>query len=320
MMPTHWKKLGKVFDPTQLDAGKWMCGYAQCPTPFLLNDDVVRVYFATRPPRESNLQYACYPAYVDLNRHNLSEVVGIAEQPLLPLGSTGGFDEFGILPSSIVRAGDLVHMYYTGWTLMSSVPYTINIGLAISRDGGTTFEKPAEGPVLGQAFKDPYLVNSPTVKIIEGAWHMWYATGLKWLPNDGKPVSVYQIAHATSRDGFEWERDGKLIVPTVQEDECQDIFMPVWRDGKWHAVFGYCEPLCFRTEPATKYQLGYAWSTDMLTWRRDDAKIGAFPGGSEWDSEMQCSSQLFELDGRFLLFYSGNHFGRDGFGIAEWLG
>jgi hypothetical protein len=190
--------------------------------------------------------------------------------------------------------------------------------VAVSYDGGTTFDKVAEGPVLGLTFHEPYLVNSPTVKIVDGVWHMWYMTGLKWLANDGQPESVFQIAHATSADGLVWQRDGKPIVPTVLDDECQDIFMPVWLNGRWHAVFGYRKSLGFRTESASTYRLGYASCTDMMHWERDDSKIGAFPGGSDWDSNMQCSSQLFALDGRMLLFYCGNHFGREGFGIAEW--
>jgi predicted GH43/DUF377 family glycosyl hydrolase len=314
----YWKKLGKIFDPTQTDAGNWFKEYAQCPTPVLLNENVVRVYIATRPPRGTDLQYVSYPSYVDLDRNNLTDVIGTAKKPLLHLGSAGSFDEFGIMPSSVVFHGGDMYMYYTGWTRMSSVPYTVNIGAAVSHDGGNTFEKIAEGPVLGLTFREPYLVNSPTVKIIDGVWHMWYMTGIKWLPNDGKPESDFRIAHATSLDGLAWERDGKLIIPTVLEDECQDIFMPVWRDGKWHAIFGYRRALGFRTEDSSMYRLGYASSIDLIHWERDDTKVGLFPVDSEWDSQMQCSSQLIEIDGRLLLFYCGNHFGREGFGIAEW--
>jgi hypothetical protein len=35
---------------------------------------------------------------------------------------------------------------------------------------------------------------------------------------------------------------------------------------------------------------------------------------------MMASSQTIELDGRILLFYCGNSFGREGFGIAEMTG
>ncbi len=289
--------------------------YAQCPTPFVRSDDVLRVYIACRPKRDADLKYVSHPGYVDLSRKDLTQVLGTAAAPLLPLGNPGAFDEFGIMPSSVVRVGDLVYMYYAGWARMSSVPYTVAIGLAISKDGGTTFGKVGEGPVLGLTPNEPYLVSSPAVCVIDGTWHMWYLTGTKWLL-DG-PESVVQIAHATSSDGVSWVRNGLPIIDPMSEDECQDIFMPFHVGGKWHAIFGFRKPIGFRTDPTCKYQLGYASSDDLITWHRDDSKVGIGLSESGWDSEMMCSSQVIQVGGRVLLFYCGNAFGREGFGIAE---
>ena len=72
------------------------------PYAILLNVDVLRNYFATA--RHSDLQYAYYPAYVDLNRHNLSEIIGISEQPLGPFVGAGALSELGIILSSVGRA------------------------------------------------------------------------------------------------------------------------------------------------------------------------------------------------------------------------
>lgn len=315
-----WKKLGKVFDPTRNKPHPWMQEYAQCPTPFVLDDKRLRVYFACRPQRGEDMQYVSHPGYVDLARDDLTRIVGVSAAPLLPLGDLGAFDEFGIMPSSVVRHRDLVYLYYTGWTRMSSVPYTVDIGMAISRDGGETFEKTTPGPIFGLTLNEPYLVNSPLVRIVGGQWHMWYMTGRKWLIHEGRPESVFQIAHATSQDGIVWERNGIPIVPTLSEDECQDIFSPFFLDGKWNAVFAYRKPAGFRTDPACAYRFGYAWSDNIVTWKRDDAQAGIDVSESGWDSQMVCSSQTIELDGRILLFYCGNGFGREGFGIAELTG
>jgi predicted GH43/DUF377 family glycosyl hydrolase len=200
---------------------------------------------------------------------------------------------------------------------MSSVPYTVGIGLAISHDGGTTFSKLGEGPLLGPTLNEPYLVNSPAVHVIGKTWHMWYLTGTKWLLDKGKPEAVFQIAHATSTDGINWCRDGIPIIETLFEDECQDIFLPFFREGRWHAIFGFRKPIGFRTEPSSTYRLGYASSDDLKTWTRDDDQVGIKRSESGWDSKMMCSSQVIGLDGRILLFYCGNYFGREGFGIAE---
>jgi predicted GH43/DUF377 family glycosyl hydrolase len=313
----NWKKLGNTFNPLVTTPKPWMQEYAQCPTPFALNDEVIRVYMACRPKRGEDLQYVSYPGYVDLSRQNIARVIGVAKEPLIPLGKPGTFDEFGIMPSSAVRTGDDVYLYYTGWTRMSAVPYTVGIGLAISHDGGTTFSKIGEGPLLGATLNEPYLVNSPAVRIIGKTWHMWYLTGTKWLLDQGKPEAVFQIAHATSADGLHWCRDGIPIIETFLEDECQDIFLPFFREGRWHAIFAYRKPIGFRTEPLSAYRLGYASSDDLITWTRDDDQVGIKRSESGWDSKMMCSSQVIELDGRTLLFYCGNDFGREGFGIAE---
>ncbi|MDP2829650.1 MAG: hypothetical protein Q8O37_13720 [Sulfuricellaceae bacterium] len=311
-----WKKLGIIFNPTISQPRPWMQEYAQCPTPFVLNEKVLRVYIACRPQRGTDMQYVSYPGYVDLARKDILRVVGVADAPLMPLGNPGSFDEFGIMPSSFVRRGDEVFTYYSGWTRMQSVPYTLAIGLAVSRDGGKQFEKIGEGPVLGLSLAEPYFVTGPVVRAIGDQWHMWYLTGRKWLFDGGKPEPVYQIARAKSSDGIIWRRDGVPIIPTLSEDECQDIFSPFFLGGKWHAIFAWRQPSAL----AGAYRLGYASSDDLETWVRDDAQAGIELSETGWDSQMMCYPQVMELDGRILMFYCGNAFGREGFGVAELTG
>lgn len=290
--------------------------YAQCPTPFVLNEKILRVYIACRPQRGTDLQYVSYPGYVDLAREDISRVVGVADAPLMSLGNPGSFDEFGIMPSSFVRRGDDIHAYYSGWTRMQSVPYTLAIGMAISRDGGESFEKPGAGPILGLSLTEPFFVTGPVVRVIDDQWYMWYLTGRKWLLDDGKYEPVYQIALAKSGDGITWHRDGIPIIPTLSENECQDILSPFFLEGKWHAIFAYRQP----STSGGAYRLGYASSDNLETWTRDDSQVGIDVSDSGWDSGMMCYPQVIELDGRILLFYCGNAFGREGFGGAELTG
>ena len=86
--------------------------------------------------------------------------------------------------------------------------------------------------------------------------------------------------------------------------------------GRWHAVFAYRQP----STSAGAYRLGYASSTDLRHWQRDDAQAGLELSATGWDSQMLCYPQTIELDGRVLMFYCGNDFGREGFGIAELTG
>jgi hypothetical protein len=65
------------------------------------------------------------------------------------------------------------------------------------------------------------------------------------------------------------------------------------------------------------YRIGFAWSEDLVTWHRDD-ELGALPVSAEgWDSEMVCYPSIVVDGDRTYMFYSGNGFGRVGFGYAE---
>nr|WP_316640663.1 hypothetical protein [uncultured Roseateles sp.] len=314
------RRIGKVFDPSVARPHSWMQEYAQCPVPFELDERTIRVFITSRGVRDANGMQISYPGYVDLDREDLSRVTAVAAEPILPLGRTGTFDEFGITPSSLVRVGADIFCYYTGWTRMRSIPYTMSIGLAISRDGGKTFQKIGEGPILSPTPSEPYLASGPIVKRAGGLWHMWYLSGKGWQMDGDKQVPLYQIAHAESDDGIHWRRDGLPILQPKSEDECQVSFA-LFRDGAiWKAVYAYRHGTNFRGQASGAYRLGLATSGDLLHWERQDQDLLIDPSVGEWDSEMMCYPQIGSFDDRRYLFYCGNHFGREGFGIAELLG
>ncbi|MCB0402126.1 MAG: hypothetical protein KDD41_08585, partial [Flavobacteriales bacterium] len=189
----------------------------------------------------------------------------------------------------------------------------------ISSDGGNTFEKISEGPILGQTIHEPFLLSGPKIVIEDGLWHMWYLVGTKWLNHKGKYEPVYKFAHATSDDGINWNRNGIPVIPSKYEDECQVSFSIFRYQEKWNAIFAYRQPLDFRETSDGSYRLGYAWSDDLETWHRDDDQIGIDVSEKGWDSEMMAYPQVSEIDGKIYVFYCGNEFGRYGFGIAELL-
>src|SRR5215831_12630042 len=115
--------------------------HAQVPTP-LVCDNVIRVYFSSRPEHTISLT-----SFVDLDINDPTKIVRVNEKPILELGKPGTFDEHGIMPSCAVRDGEKVFLYYSGWSRAGSVPYTNSTGLAVSSDGGETFEKISEGPI-----------------------------------------------------------------------------------------------------------------------------------------------------------------------------
>jgi len=84
----------------------------------------------------------------------------------------------------------------------------------------------------------------------------------------------------------------------------------------YNMFFCYRHPDDFRTNRNKGYRLGYAWSSDLVNWNRDDSKSGIDGSESGWDSDMQCYPHLFLCDGRVYLLYNGNEFGKNGFGLA----
>ena len=65
-------------------------------------------------------------------------------------------------------------------------------------------------------------------------------------------------------------------------------------------------------------KIGYASSTDLLHWTRDDTKAGIdISKGDAFDNEMIAYPHVFELDGKIYMLYLGNQVGRYGFGLAE---
>jgi hypothetical protein len=64
------------------------------------------------------------------------------------------------------------------------------------------------------------------------------------------------------------------------------------------------------------YRIGYATSTNLIDWTRDDSKAGIDVSEDGWDAEMISYPHVFELDGNAYLAYLGNQVGRYGFGVA----
>jgi hypothetical protein len=311
-----WRKRGRVFDPAVIARPDWMREFAQAPAT-LVFDDFVRVYFSCRPGPDANGQYVSRAAYVDLNPTNLFEIVGLSAQPVMSLGGLGAFDEFGTYPTSVIRHGGEVHAYYGGWTRCASVPFDVAIGHAISRDEGVTFEKQGAGPVLAAGLHEPFVISGPKIRRFGGRWYLWYIAGTKWIPGDGRAEPVYRIRVATSDDGVRWQRQDRELIPTrLEADECQASPDVIFANGKYHMFFCYRYSLGYRGREKG-YRIGYASSTDLETWTRDDGKAGIDVSDEGWDSEMISYPHVFELDGKTYMFYLGNQVGRHGFGLAE---
>jgi predicted GH43/DUF377 family glycosyl hydrolase len=312
----QWKKLGKIFDPTEHKLCNNCIEFAQSPQT-LVFDSFVRIYFSTRE-RDKTGKYLSHIAFVDFDK-KFETILNISTDTVIPLGELGCFDEYGIFPINLVKDKDKILAYTTGWNRKVSVSADASIGLAVSNDDGLTFQKIGKGPVLTSSLHEPFLVGDAFVTKFESKYHMWYIYGSKWITDSTEkdPQRIYKIAYATSNDGVNWERDGKhIIADKLNENECQALPTVIHYKNKYHMFFCYREATGFRKIKERGYRIGYAYSTDLTTWTRDDDNVGIKVSNEGWDSDMLCYPHVFHCDDKVYMLYNGNEFGRFGFGLA----
>jgi hypothetical protein len=288
-----------------------MFEYAQAPS-VIIYDKFIRVYFSSRPVPDAKGQFVSRLAYLDLDRYDLFRIISICKEPILSLGELGTFDEFGTYPTSVIKRESEIRAYYAGWTRCESVPFNAAIGLALSYDNGSTFERIGKGPVLAHSLDEPFVIGSPKIKYFNDTWYLWYSAGKKWLQASPKPEPVYKIRMAHSKDGIIWKKFNHDIIESILEiDECQASADVFFYQGLYHMFFSY------RYHLSKVYRIGYASSINLFDWTRNDLKAGIDVSETGWDSSAVSYPCVFELDGKIYMLHQGNEIGRYGFGLAE---
>ncbi len=303
----RWTKLGRVASllPSRTRATTHM----QVPAPVMLGS-IIRVYFAARDPAGRS-----YPAFFDVSRSDPTKVIHLEERPILERGPPGTFDDEGIMPACVVENGQELWMYYSGWNRRLTIPYHNTTGIAVSRDGGMTFTRMFDGPVLERTATEPYIAVTPWVTKAPDFWRMWYVSGTSWERVGDKFEPVYTIKYANSSNGIAWERPN--IECFVRKDLSEACAHPTLlkRGSTYHMWFSFRGTRDFR-DGSNSYRIGYATSQDGKHFQRDDKKAGIEVSTSGWDSSMLCYPSVVEVDGQILMFYNGNSFGQTGVGCA----
>jgi len=281
------------------------------PTP-LLKSTVIRVYFTARD------QAGCSRiGFVDLDRRDPTNVLRVADEPLLEIGPPGTFDDSGTLSNCAVVDGERTLLYYAGYNRRVVVPWSNAIGVAISDDGGETFRKAYPGPVIDRTPQEPYFAVSAWVLRRGDRYQLWYASGTGWL-DTGRDVlePLYVIKYGESRDGLRWDRANVTCIEAHDPTEANARPTVVATADGYKMWYIYRGSQDFR-DGSDSYRIGYAESEDGVTWERHDDQAGIEPGApGSWDERMQAYPALLEVDGKLLMFYNGNGFGAEGFGCA----
>ena len=305
-----WTKLGEVFS-LAAHGQPWMKSHAMLPTP-LLKDEVIRVYFTTR--EHSGMSRI---AFADLDRADPRRVVRVSEQPLLEIGQPGAFDDSGTLTNFAMTTNGEVRLYYHGYNRRVVVPWGNAIGLAVSADGGETFRKAFEGPVIDRTPLEPYFAVGAWIVEDEGKFRLWYSSGLHWKKlADDVLEPIYVIKYGESDDGVTFRRDALTCIVPLNEEEANTRAAVIKRGGLFRMWYCFRGSQNFR-DGADAYRIGYAESEDGRRWTRKDDEAGIELGAAgDWDGLMQAYPAVLQVDGKLLMFYNGDGFGVSGFGCA----
>ena len=297
-----WIKKGLIFEPD--GSIEWMNSHASCPTAEQIEGDLFRIYFT---PRDKHNRSQI--GFVEVDITNPKEIVSISHKPILVSGELGTFDDSGAWVSCIVNNANKKYLYYVGWNQGITVPFRNSIGLAISNDGGKTFQKYSEGPIIDRNAQEPHFSATSYVILKKNIWKMWYLSCKKWVLIENKPTPYYHIKYAESKDGINWERKGIVCIDFKNEKE-HAISRPcvLFEDGIYKMWYSYRGP--------KTYRIGYAESLNGINWTRKDEEVGLNVSNSGWDSEMIEYPLVFNHKGTKYMLYNGNNYGESGFGFA----
>lgn len=216
--------------------------------------------------------------------------------PVLGLGSGGSWDSLGVWDPSVLNNGTTYMMYYDGGT---SSQY-IEIGLATSVDG-ITWTKYVGNPVLNTGSPgswDNLQVSDPCV-VFNGSMYLMYYSG-----NDG---SIMRIGLATSSDGLAWTKYGGNPILSASSWEGWWVVGPsVIFDGSIYKMWytGYDGSHA----PSGYQRIGYATSSDGITWTKNSNPVLDVGNTGDWDSLYVSHCTVIHYGSLYQMWYGGGNY------------
>ena len=302
----HWESLGHIFcADNHFD---WMATHASYPvgSPLKNNDGSLTIFFS---PRDKNNKSHIARLDLTLDNEHFS-VQKIYDTPVLSPGARGAFDDAGVTIGSITNEGaGNMRLYYLGWSIPTSVPFTNFIGAATLNKNDAQATRISPAPVIGRSKIDPFSLGYPWVmKKDQTHYDCWYGSHRFWGAQDLEMEHV--IHHAHSQNGIDWQHDANPTAIDIKGGEEFAVSRPCvyqCQNGIYHMWYAR------RFE---HYKPGYAHSVDGKTWIRDDERF-IMENRSDWDSDAITYMSVFSHHNAIYMLYNGNGYGKTGFGLAR---
>jgi hypothetical protein len=297
-----WEKLGRIIAPDKKIW--WMTTYAGPSFARQISDDgLFTIYITGRDNKNRS-----HIGVLRLKMFAPFKILDITKDPVFTLGDLGAFDENGVSYPYLVDWNGNIFMLYAGWMPTVLTPFINGVGLAILNEDGT-FTRVSKAPILPRNNDDYLSLGSSCALIENNFWRLYYTSFLKWGRNPEEAKHYYVIKYAESMNGIDWIRKNHVCINIKYKNEFS-IGRPtvIKHNNIYHMWFSYRGKF---------YRIGYAFSKDGINWERNDDIANIDISESGWDSESICYSHVFKFNGSLYMLYNGNHYGKEGLGIAK---
>lgn len=284
----------------------WEINTFMTPHAMLIKPGVIRIWGGVR-----DAQGVSRIKYIDVDEHDPSKILYVQDKPALDVGQPGCFDDNGVILGDIIPVDGKLYLYYVGFQKVEKVKFHAFSGLAISTDGGETFERYSQAPILDRTNHGRFGRCIHTMLHEDGIFKCYYAVIDDWKYINNIPYPVYNIWYLESEDGINFKN--------VDDTLCVDCMNNEYRIGrpKVYKIDGGYEMYYTRDLEPKEYLAGYALSKDGIHWDRCDEKLPLIKSGDDWDRSEACYPVKLITDTEKYLFYNGNGMGRDGFGFMR---
>lgn len=293
----HWTRLAA---PVIHITAPWAPNQAISPS-IILDGGQYRMWFTGALGTSAMVGYATAP-------RDPSPIPGAftkhGSNPVLNIGTVGAWDGSDVFGPRVLFVDDTLRMWYTGANYGTN---NDRIGYAWSTDMGATWTKHPSNPVVDftQTWENGWVYAPYVTYSHPQGYTMWY------VGNDGQG----KIGLATSPDGVVWTKDpaNPILSPGPSAWESRWIEWPtvITTDSMRLWYGGHNSGL-------TSSHLGYATSTDGLSWTKDPNPVLS-PTPAAWDATFLRSPRV-TFDGQtYRMWYSGGtqHANNQKIGFAE---
>lgn len=295
-----FKRGGHIFNPKGVFS--WATSHALQPTPYL-TDEGIRVYCGFR-----DVDGVSRVGYVLLDEDNPAIIKGVSKGPVLDIGEPGCFDDNGVVPCFLYSQNEYLYLYYAGYQLVNKIKFQVFGGIAVSEDGGGTFERLSIVPFTDRTDAEPFFRVTHSLIKKSDDYLFFYGGGNRFIKIEKKVFPSYNIRMFASKSFDSQSDNGVVILDFENADEYRIARPYVYED------YGMLYMLYYLAKTDGSFEIQRAKSEDWITWKRDDEfKIAGVR--EDWELNMMAYPAYIRTKNLDLIFYNGNNYGENGFGF-----